>query len=255
MRAGQRGASTRDTYVEAHRRAASTFFRWLVAEGVIERSPMERVERIKAERRQIVILQPAEMDALMRTAATAELGARDRAMIALAYDTGLRAGELVGIRLEDLDLAAGTCVVRGKTGEGMVPLSMECRAELVAYLRERPRMFPWADEGLLFPGRRGRPLQPNGVRLMLRRVTRRAGISKRVYPHLLRHSFGTQYLRGGGDVSRLQRILRHKTDAATRLYLHLVDDDVRAQHAVASPLVQLHRQAADISRRVSSRDG
>lgn len=239
VRAGARGKGTRATYVDAHRRAAATVYRWAVREGLIERSPFDRVERVKGKRREIVILQPDEVAALMRAASQSELGARDRAIIAFMYDNGARVGEVAGIRVADLDLAAGTCVVRGKTGEGIIPISMELRSILLAYMRSRPRAFPWADDGLLFPARRGGPLTPNAIKTMIRRAAQRAGISKRVYPHLMRHTFGTHFKRNGGDSATLQRILRHTTTATTRLYEHLAMDDVQAEHQVRSPLARL----------------
>lgn len=237
VRAGRRGRATRETYVEAHRTAVGTLFTWAVAEGYLRRSPAAAIGRIRARRREIVILTPEEVAQLVAVhSSRTALGLRNRAMLSFLYDTGVRVGELVSLRLEHVQLAEGFALVDGKTGERRVPLGVGLRRVLLTYLqRARMRGFPFADEGTLFIGRHGRALHPNAVNQLLRRTVRQVGISKRVYPHLLRHSFGTQYIRNGGDPFTLQRILGHKTSAMVTVYMHMAARDVEERHASASP--------------------
>lgn len=240
VRAGRKGRRTRDTYVASHRAAAAAFFTWAIAEGKIARSPVASVGRMRARRREIVILTRDEVERMIEARSErTELGIRDRAMIAFLYDTGARAGELAHLRLTDVHLAEGIALVNGKTGERCVPLGMKLRGHLLAYMSARPRMLAFAESGILFLGRRGSPLQENGVDQMIRRAARAAGISKRVYPHLLRHSFATQYIRNGGDPYTLQIILGHSTPAMVTRYMHMAATDAEARHAIASPLDHL----------------
>lgn len=241
VKRGLRGAATSDNYVESHRRAAARLFTWAVREGALARSPMANVEKGRIRRREITVLSPEEIARLFAaTPARTAKGLRDRAMLAVLYDSGVRVGELVTMQVSDVDLGAGTALVRGKTGEGRVPLSIECRRVVLAYLqRARGRMFAFADPGVLFVGKGGRPLAPNGIRQWLRKLARHAGIAKRISPHTFRHSFSTQYLRNGGDPFTLQRILRHRTAAMTQRYVHLAMADVEERHRTASPLARM----------------
>lgn len=245
VRAGRKGRSTRDTYVASHRAAAAALFSWAVAEGRMARSPVASIGRMRAHRREIVTLTRDEVERMIEGQERAELGSRNRAMIAFLYDTGARVGELVHLRLEDVRLAEGIAVVSGKTGERRVPLGMRLRAYLLAYVQSaRPRVLAFAESGILFLGRRGAPLHENGVDQMIRRAARAAGITKRVYPHLLRHSFATQYIRNGGDPYTLQLILGHSTPAMVTRYMHMAATDAEERHAAASPLDRLPLAAA-----------
>src|SRR2546428_2006583 len=115
VRAGEKGWRTADTYVEGHRRAASALLNWAVREGRLERSPLERIRRIRVERKELATLSADEVARLIAMQPlTTFAGRRNRAILALLYDTGIRVGELVALRREDLDLDGATLRVRGK---------------------------------------------------------------------------------------------------------------------------------------------
>lgn len=230
---------TRDITVASHRAAAASLFTWAVREGRIARSPMERVAKIRVRRRVIAVLEENDVARLLAACASTALGARDRAIISFLYDTGARVGELVALRRDDVRLAEGIALVRGKTGERRLPLGMRLRATLLAYVQARPRAFAFADPPELFLGRRGRALTENGVGQMLDRIARAARLAVHVHPHLLRHSFATQYIRNGGDPYTLQIILGHSTPAMVTRYMHMAARDAEERHALASPLDQL----------------
>lgn len=244
VKAGAAGVPTRDSYVEGYRKAISALFTWAVREGLLERSPMVTIARVRSDRREPRVLSPDEVRALIAAEPATRLGFRNRAIFGLLYDTGIRVGELVTARLADLDLTAGVLTVRGKSRrERSVPLSITLRRLLYQYLqRARPdELFASSDR--LFLSRAGTPLATTAVNLLLNRAARRAGLTVHVHPHLFRHSFATQFLRNGGDQYSLQAILGHRSTEMVRRYVHLAASDVEARHAVASPLDRMVRGA------------
>ena len=235
VRAGEEGRRTADTYVEGHRRSASALLNWAVREGHLERSPLEKIRRIRVERKELATLTAAEVARLIATQSPSTFsGRRNRAIVALLYDTGIRVGELVGLRRDDLDLEDHTLRVRGKAKrDRRVPLSADLVLVLARYVCEA------RSSAQLFTTSTGRPLRPTAVNQWLRRAGRLAGISKRVSPHVFRHSFATAYLRNGGDEFTLQEILGHSDLEMVRRYVHLAASDVARRHAEASPFTRI----------------
>lgn len=173
-----------------------------------------RVAYGKRPRRLPVVLAPEEVTRLFDAAPSD----RDRTLLRTAYALGLRVSELASLRLEDIDAARGLVVVRQGKGakDRLVPLSQRLLEELRAYWRlRRPR--PW-----LFPGaRRGTHLSVAAVQKVVRRATQRAGLSKPISPHTLRHSYATHLLEAGCDLLTIQRLLGHRDLKTTARYLHL----------------------------------
>ncbi len=179
------------------------------------------------------------MRGLLSAASTSRQSVRYQALVSLLLDTGIRLSELTALRVRDVDLVEGRCLVRGKgSRERLVPLGGRCRRALRASLAARGRLDP---SGPLFVGRGGSPLPRRTVQQVVRRLGGSAGITDRCSPHVLRHSFARAFLANGGDVFSLQRILGHSPASlqVTRRYVRLVDDDLRATHRRASPIDRL----------------
>ncbi|HEY76683.1 MAG TPA: tyrosine-type recombinase/integrase [Thermoflexia bacterium] len=158
---------------------------------------------------------------------------RNVAIIALLARAGLRVGEVVALDVEDVELNERSGWVLVRRGKGLkerhVPLSKEARKALGAYLEKRPW---WTEEAALFVTRTGQRMDVRAVQRMVEAATQRAGIAKRVTPHVLRHTFATRFLRRGGDLATLQAILGHANLATTARYLH--PDAARVQEMVES---------------------
>ena len=148
---------------------------------------------------------------------------RDRAMLEVLYASGLRVSELVGLRLADPDLAVGVVRVLGKGDkERLVPLGDAAVASLRAYLAHgRPRLEKRRASPHLFLGRHGHGLTRQMFWQLLKRYVRAAGITKRVTPHTLRHSFATHLLERGADLRSVQLMLGHADIGTTQIYTHL----------------------------------
>jgi integrase/recombinase XerD len=162
-------------------------------------------------------------------------GLRDKAIVLTLLDTGLRAGELCRLKIQDLNQDKLYVAPYGsgrKTKSRMVYLGRSTTRAIHRYLIERNSA---AEREPLFITRRGDPLNRNTVRHMITSLGNRAGVSN-TYPHRFRHTFAIQYLRNGGDVFTLQRLLGHSTLEMVRRYLQLADRDAAEAHRVASPV-------------------
>ena len=137
--------------------------------------------------------------------------------------------------MEDVDLRTGTVNVRlSKMGKGRaVPIGAHTARALQAYITRERKPAPGVEA--LFLGARGEPITPNAIRLLMKRLQASAGVNKRIHAHLLRHSFATSFLRNGGNVFALQKILGHATLTMSRYYAHLSDADAQRVHQLASP--------------------
>ncbi len=238
LKAGRRRPTT-GVYVEGHRRVAEGLFAWAVREGRLTRSPMIGVERFRADRPAIRTLTRDEIGGLLAQQPDTPMGRRNRAMLAFMYDTGVRAAELVRLRLEDVDLDAGQARIFGKNRRiDTVPLSPALRSELAAYLR-RDRRGAKGTAGF-FLGRSASALTTNAIRLWMRRAKLAAGLSgKRVSPHVIRASAATHFAASGVSAFGVQRFLRHRTPTMSQRYVDLGSIDFARLHETTSPFQRL----------------
>jgi site-specific recombinase XerD len=203
---------------------------WLAAEGLAEAAALRGLRRPRVPHK---VIEPVADDVLRRLLAICSV--RDRAIVLLMLDTGLRVSEVAGLRLGDLR-PDGTLKVRGKgSRERMVPAGSTARQAIVRYLGQRG---PGGPDDTLFLGRRGE-ISARGLQRMVRRLKGRVGVTGRLSPHSLRHTFARSYLVNGGDVFSLQRILGHTTLDMVKRYVALADVDLVSRHAVASPADRL----------------
>ncbi len=210
--------------VARHLSAIRQFHRFLVREGHATEDPTAHLESPHPWRRLPTVLSSEEVERLL---APRELKTprelRDRAMLEVLYASGLRVSELVGLRLADLDFAVGIVRVLGKGDkERLVPLGDAALASLRAYLTHgRPPLEKRRVSPHLFLGRHGRGLTRQMFWQLLKRYARAAGITKRVTPHTLRHSFATHLLERGADLRSVQLMLGHADIGTTQIYTHL----------------------------------
>jgi site-specific recombinase XerD len=198
-------AQTAQTYY----RALNTFFRWLVDEGEIEKSPMARMRAPRVEISPPPILSDADLVKLLRACAGRDFTERrDSAILWLLIDTGMRAGELCGLTLDALDLdlqvarvAAGTS--KSRRGRA-VPFGAKTSAALDRYLRVRGG-HTFAADPHLFLGLRG-PVTTSGLYQILKGRGAQAGLESRIFTHLLRHTMAHRWLSAGGGELDLQTI-------------------------------------------------
>ncbi len=156
----------------------------------------------------------------------------DRAVLELAYASGLRLAELRGVRLEQLHLEAGFVSVIGKGNkERVVPLGRKAIAAIERYLQAgRPKLVTNRSPATLFLTRRGTPFAQVTLWLRIKQRVRRAGIDRNVTPHMLRHSFATHLLEHGADLRVIQELLGHANISTTEIYTHVAGNRLREVH-------------------------
>lgn len=212
------------------------FTHWLQLEEITPKNAAERVSQPKTPH---LVKQPfSEADAKQLIAAAQadkRNGLRDTALIYFLLDTGCRAAEVVGLRADDVLWGQRVCKVFGKgSKERIVPISAHTMRAMQKYNLTKRR----SDAQAFFLAEEGHPLTTNGLLCITKKIGRRAGVSN-VHPHRFRHTFALTFLRSGGNVLVLQRLLGHTTIAMTQRYVALVGDDLIAEHKDHSPLTKL----------------
>jgi site-specific recombinase XerD len=237
--------------INCYLRSIRNFFSWLVSENIITINPFDQVKIPRPPRKVIPTFSNYQIQQLLSVidASTAD-GYRDYTIILTLLDTGLRVSEMCSLRLSDLRLEDGMLKVLGKGNkERLIPIGKHVQRLLWRYIsRYRPEpALPNSD--LLFLTMDGRPLTKDRVDKIMTYYGRKAGLAGvRCSPHTLRHTAAVSFLRNGGDVFSLQRMLGHASLEMTRRYCELADIDVKKAHATASPVDNLSIHAARLKR-------
>jgi integrase/recombinase XerD len=218
--------------------AVRTYFRFLAAEGVVSADPSERLESPRRGRTLPDVLTVKEVESLITAPGLDDrLGWRDRALLELAYGAGLRVSELCGLTMPDLWLPDALVRVLGKgSKERLVPIGRSVIAAIAVYLNQtRPGLDQGRSQNRVFLNARGSPLSRVGAWGIVKRCADRAGISKRVTPHTLRHTFATHLLEGGADLRAVQEMLGHADLSTTQIYTHVDREYLRSVHKQYHP--------------------
>ncbi len=218
--------------------AVRTYFGFLIGEGRVEQDPSDRLESPQRWRRLPETLSVKEVEALLAGPNVDEpMAWRDRAFLELAYGAGLRVSELCGLGITGLLLEEGLVRVFGKGGkERLVPIGRGVIGAVSTYLHTlRPRLDRGKSGGRVLLNVRGEPLSRVGAWGIVKRCARRAGITKRVTPHTLRHSFATHLLEGGADLRAVQEMLGHADLSTTQIYTHVDREYLRSVHKQFHP--------------------
>lgn len=220
--------------------AVRGFHKFAVADGLAAADPASGVKPPAPAKRLPKALPLADVEAILEAAGSpgTTLALRDRALLELLYGTGARISEAVGLDVDDLDAVDGTVLLRGKgSKERIVPVGSFAREAIEAYLvRGRPELATAGGaRGALFLNARGGRLSRQSAWAVLVKAADRAGVTKDVSPHTLRHSFATHLLDGGADVRVVQELLGHASVTTTQVYTLVTVDNLREVFAAAHP--------------------
>ncbi len=228
--------------------AVRGFHKFAVSDGLTDLDPASGVKPPTPAKRLPKALPLSDVEAILETAGAAgtTLALRDRALLEVLYGTGARISEAVGLDVDDLDSVDGTVLLRGKGGkQRLVPLGSYARDAVDAYLvRGRTELViagsgaATGAAGALFCNARGGRLSRQSAWAVLVKAADRAGVTRAVSPHTLRHSFATHLLDGGADVRVVQELLGHASVTTTQVYTLVTVDNLREVFATSHPRAQ-----------------
>jgi integrase/recombinase XerD len=218
--------------------AIRTYYGFLLEEGRVSNDPSDRLESPRRGRVLPDTLSVAEVEALLAAPQIEQpLAWRDRALLELAYGSGLRVSELCDLGLTDLLLTENLVRVFGKgSKERLVPIGRSVIGAVSVYLHTmRPELDRGKSRGRVLLNVRGQPLSRVGAWGVVKRAAERASITKRVTPHTLRHTFATHLLEGGADLRAVQEMLGHADLSTTQIYTHVDREYLRSVHKQFHP--------------------
>lgn len=215
--------------------ALRSFLKFLRKRGIEALSP-ERIELVKVPERSLDLISASELKRLLAAPDTKSIeGKRDRAILELFFSTGLRISELCELSIDDVDLSRDEFFVRGKGDKVRVVFLSDMAKECLRdYLKNRKDL----DDALFIRyGRKARDggelrLSPRAVQRLLKHYAAKAGITRKVTPYVLRHSFATDLLSNGADIRSVQALLGHAHIGTTQVYMHVTNKYLRNFHKI-----------------------
>ena len=223
------------------------FFRWLVRENALLANPAADLVMPRSEKRlPRAVLSPLEADTVMNQPNVREpIGLRDRAMLETLYSTGMRRSELLGLRVDDLDVERGTVMIRLGKGrkDRLIPIGERAVAWIDKYRCEvRAGLVTGRDEGVLFLTELGDGMVAEYVTHRFRRYVESAEIGKKGACHIFRHTMATVMLEHGADVRYVQEMLGHASLATTQIYTRVSIKKLKEIHSATHPSARLERR-------------
>ena len=215
-----------------------SFHRFLLSENYLAIDPTALIESPRALPPLPKLLSQTEVERLLvAPQGESNLVLRDRAMLELLYATGMRVSELVGLSLSDLKMDIGCINAFGKGGkQRLIPVGDVALEILQEYLHNgRPHLQTEVVSNVVFLNRRGRGLSRQGFWKNFKRHAVTAGITQKVYPHMLRHSFATHLLENGADLRAVQTMLGHADISTTQIYTHVIQERLKQIHQQFHP--------------------
>lgn len=201
-----------------------SYYKYLLIENYIQKDPTELLETPKIGRELPKVLSVDEIDQLIQAIDLSQAeGQRNKAIIETIYSCGLRVSELINLKISNLYFKEGFIRIIGKGNkERLIPISQKATKEIKLYFEDRNKLSINPEhEDILFLNRRGRQLTRVMVFTVIKRLAEKAGLSKDISPHTLRHSFATHLIEGGADLRAIQEMLGHESIITTEIYTHL----------------------------------
>lgn len=210
-----------------------SFFKFLLKQGVVSENPLRLVTGPKMSRRLPVFVKEKEMVSLLDDVSFEKSfeGLRDRLILEMLYETGLRRAELVGLKHVDVDLDAMQLKVTGKRNkQRVVPFAWRLKGMLVVYMQEKDACEFAESSPFLFVRKNGKPLSGADVYHIVKKRMSRVSMSGTCSPHVLRHSFATSMLNNGAELNAVKELLGHSSLASTSIYTHITFEELKKMY-------------------------
>ncbi len=218
--------------------ALRSFYRYLVQLDALSYNPLVSFSRPKLQKRLPSFMNQGEMKKLLDMPdAASPVGMRDRALLELLYAAGIRISELAGLDMDRVNLEAREARVWGKgSKERIAIMGIPAAKSLENYIANgRPALLKGRNSRALFLNKNGGRLSVRYIQQLVTRKAAKAGIAKRVHPHLFRHTFATHLLDGGADLRAVQELLGHASLSSTQIYTHVSQSHARRVYLAAHP--------------------
>lgn len=213
------------------------YYDFLLKNEYIKVSPMDGIDGPKIAKHLPDVLTVEEVDRLLDLEPKDNFTFRNRCILELLYSTGLRISELVGLKLENIQLDESLVKVMGKGGkERIVPLNDITTDYLSKYIKDiRPNMLKKTQTDYVFLNNHGKVLTRQAVFKMIKKRGEEAGLKKEISPHTLRHSFATHLLQNGADIRFIQELLGHSDLGTTEIYTHVINETLKKDYDEYNP--------------------
>ena len=205
------------------------FYHYLLKEGLVRKDISDCLKAPRVERKTPDILSVEEMEQLLnQPSGSSDKEIRDSAMLKLLYATGIRVSELISLRVSDVNMQMGFLICREGDRERMIPFDSQVQEALRRYLiRARNHMASNEAKDILFVNCSGTSMSRQGFWKLIKSYARKAGITKDITPHTLRHTFAAHQVENGTDLKSVQEILGHSDISTTHMYLKLGKPSVK----------------------------
>ena len=220
-----------------HLASIRLFYQYLVRNKIINLDPTFGIQSPKIEKRTPNILSSKEVNLLLEQPKGEDLKSiRDKAMLEIAYATGMRVTEIISLNVEDIDFANACVICRNANKQRIIPLGKLALKALKDYTtKSRTFLIKNEDEKALFVNVNGKRLTRQGFWKIIKFYQEQAHITKDITPHVLRHSFATHLLQNGADLKSIQTMLGHSDISSTQVYMQFQDDGIKDIYKKAHP--------------------
>lgn len=217
------------------------FFKYLELKRVIELNPANNIRTVKVEQKLPVIMSLEEVEAFLKQPDDTCKGIRDKAMLEVLYATGIRASELVGLSLGDVNLSLGFIQCDDGKKQRIIPIGNLCKQSLEVYIKDSRKTY-FKDEsacnnmnGPLFVNTRGNVLSRQGFWKIIKGYANELGTCKDISPHMLRHSFACHLIQNGADLKSVQEMMGHESIISTQVYAKIGEHKLKEVYLKAHP--------------------
>jgi len=216
------------------------FYKFLANEGIVSKNVFSLVNGPKKEKKLPRYFEYNELEELFNVCDDTPMGQRDLLILEMLYGTGVRVGELVNIKVKDIDLSTKSILILGKGNkERIVTYGEYCEEALVNYLNDGYHRLNVLNEDYLFLNKNGGIITERGVRYVLEQIIKKTSLNKNISPHMLRHSFATHLLNEGCDLITVQKLLGHESIKATQIYTHVTTDRLKEVYYNSFPRAKI----------------
>lgn len=212
------------------------FYKFLANEGIVKSNVFSLVSGPKKSKKLPRYFEYNELEEMFSVPDDSPLGQRDSLLLEMLYATGCRVGELVSMKVSDIDFGRRNILILGKGNkERYVTYGEYCEEALKKYLNDGYLTLNQNHSEYLFLNNKGGPLTERGVRFLLDKIIQQTSINKKISPHMIRHSFATHLLNEGCDLLTVQKLLGHESIKATQIYTHVTTDRLKEVYYQSFP--------------------